>query len=232
MLRMLYRGSITRVSIVSSHTRGLAIARPSSTPPLARLACPRDSKTATLTNSGLFPSPITHLRALNSSCSASQTNNLKMKQPVPNTPADVIAQLPASFAKAKESGDLLFFPSTVHKHSECGVEVFSVLSCFIFCVLADGSPLGYQWEITLCPALQNKPKLPTPHFDAATDERRSLSSKDGKKFDPFSPPYVSNLHLGELKDEEEGEEYVILVRSAFRFLSVSMTSSQMSVAHM
>jgi hypothetical protein len=141
MLRMLYRGSITRVSIVSSHTRGLAIARPSSTPPLARLACPRDSKTATLTNSGLFPSPITHLRALNSSCLASQTNDLKMKQPVPNTPADVIAQLPASFAKAKESGDLLFFPSTVHKHSECGVEVFSVFSCFIFCVLADGSPL-------------------------------------------------------------------------------------------
>lgn len=42
---------------------------------------------------------------------------------VPNTPADVIAQLPAGFDKAKESGDLLFFPSTVHKHSEFGVEV-------------------------------------------------------------------------------------------------------------
>ncbi|KAI0093107.1 ATP adenylyltransferase-domain-containing protein [Irpex rosettiformis] len=104
---------------------------------------------------------------------------------VPSTPAEIIAQLPSSFAKAKDSGDVLFFPSTVHKHSEFGVE----------------------WEITLCPALQNKPPLPIPHFDAAADAKLA---NGGKKFDPFAPPYVPNLHIGELKDEQEGDEYVIL----------------------
>ncbi|KAI0339771.1 hypothetical protein BDW22DRAFT_1335536 [Trametopsis cervina] len=105
-----------------------------------------------------------------------------------STPAEIIAQLPAGFERAKEAGDVLFFPSTVHTHNEFGVE----------------------WEITLCPALQTKPKLPTPHFDAAADEQRAQLSKEGRKFDPFAPPYVPNLLLGELKDETEGEEYVVL----------------------
>ncbi len=29
--------------------------------------------------------------------------------------------------------------------------------------------------------------------------------------DPFKPPYNPNLYVGELKDEEEGTEYVVLV---------------------
>lgn len=64
----------------------------------------------------------------------------------------------------------------------------------------------------MCPALQNKPPLPTPHFDANTDERRAVLGEEGKKFDPFAPPYVPSLHLGDLKDEAEGDEYVVLVR--------------------
>jgi|ERR1700722_13107255 len=35
----------------------------------------------------------------------------------------IISKLPSSFDKALSSGDLIFFPSTVHKHSENGVEV-------------------------------------------------------------------------------------------------------------
>ncbi|EKM54234.1 uncharacterized protein PHACADRAFT_123099 [Phanerochaete carnosa HHB-10118-sp] len=105
-----------------------------------------------------------------------------------DSPAKIISKLPGRFTKANEEGDLLFFPSTIHKHQEFGVE----------------------WEIRLCPALQNKPHLPTPHFDASTDERRAELSLNGKKFDPFTPPYVPNLHLGDLKDEVDGDEYVVL----------------------
>lgn len=65
--------------------------------------------------------------------------------------------------------------------------------------------LFLQFEIRLCPALQKKPTLPAPHFDAVLGVSKSK--------DPFSPPYIPGLFLGELKDEEEGQEYVLLVSS-------------------
>ncbi|KZT29031.1 hypothetical protein NEOLEDRAFT_1160702 [Neolentinus lepideus HHB14362 ss-1] len=86
------------------------------------------------------------------------------------------------FEKAKEEGDLLFFPSTVQKHKEGEIE----------------------YEIRLCPALQHKPHLPTPHFDPRQ------KNPDGKP-DPFEPPYIENLYIGEVKDEEDGKEYVALL---------------------
>jgi len=97
------------------------------------------------------------------------------------TPTKIIAKIPESFDKAQEAGDLLFFPSTIHKHSEFDVD----------------------FEIRLCPALQQKPNLPTPHFNSGPQ----LPS--GKP-DPFAPPYIPSLYLGEIKDEEEGTEYVVL----------------------
>ena len=39
------------------------------------------------------------------------------------TPAEILERLPARFEQARESGDLLFFPSTTHKHEAHGVEV-------------------------------------------------------------------------------------------------------------
>ena len=42
---------------------------------------------------------------------------------MPNTPEEIIAKLSDSFDKARDEGDLLFFPSTVHNHKEYGVEV-------------------------------------------------------------------------------------------------------------
>ena len=72
-----------------------------------------------------------------------------------------------------------------------------------------------QFEIRLCPALQDKPTLPTPDFSAdpttAADANASAPT-ERKKRDPFAPPYVPNLLLGEVRDEFEGHEYVILVR--------------------
>ncbi|CCM01925.1 uncharacterized protein FIBRA_03998 [Fibroporia radiculosa] len=100
---------------------------------------------------------------------------------MPQTPVEIISKLPASFKKAQDSGDLLFFPSSVHEYDEDGV----------------------KFEIRLCPALQKKPHLPTPHFEVA-------AQLESSRPDPFSPPYVPNLYLGELRDEEEGAEYVVL----------------------
>ena len=39
------------------------------------------------------------------------------------TPQEIVAKLDSKFEKARESGDLLFFPSTVHKHTDVGVDV-------------------------------------------------------------------------------------------------------------
>jgi hypothetical protein len=58
--------------------------------------------------------------------------------------------------------------------------------------------------------LLQKPDLPTPRFDpdtAAAVEHQ----KEEKRADVFKPPYNPNLYVGELQDEEEGTEYVVLV---------------------
>ncbi|KZV73262.1 ATP adenylyltransferase [Peniophora sp. CONT] len=57
-----------------------------------------------------------------------------------------------------------------------------------------------NFRLTLCPALLHKP---TP---SSTE-----SAKEEKKKDPFAPPYVEKLHVGELTDEVEGDEYVVLL---------------------
>lgn len=51
--------------------------------------------------------------------------------------------------------------------------------------------------------------MPTPHF-----ERDSLTERAREKERPgdvFKPPYNPNLYVGELRDEDEGTEYVVLV---------------------
>ena len=64
--------------------------------------------------------------------------------------------------------------------------------------------------------------MPSPHFDAEADARNSQVVNGGKKSDPFAPPYVPNLHVGELKDEQEGDEYVVLVRHRHSSLQMDM----------
>ncbi|KAI0318386.1 HIT-like domain-containing protein [Amylostereum chailletii] len=61
---------------------------------------------------------------------------------------------------------------------------------------------GIEFEVTLCPALLHKPTLPAPRFS---------TEPDGKKSDPFAPPYNEGLHVGDLTDPEEGNEYVVLL---------------------
>ncbi|CAL1707231.1 unnamed protein product [Somion occarium] len=97
---------------------------------------------------------------------------------------ELISGIPEKYAKATESGDLLFFPSTTTLHQENGVE----------------------FEIRLCPALEKKPNLPPPHFDSYEDCEKA----EGTKPDPFAPPHNANLLIGELKDEDESEDYVVL----------------------
>ncbi|KAH9895084.1 ATP adenylyltransferase-domain-containing protein [Cubamyces lactineus] len=102
-----------------------------------------------------------------------------------STQEEILAKLPEAFDKARASGDLLFFPSSVHTHTEHDVE----------------------FQIRLCPALQNKPRLPTPDFN---EDAPAAKEQEKKRHDPFAPPYVPNLYLGEVRDEAEGNEYVIL----------------------
>lgn len=99
----------------------------------------------------------------------------------PTRPPTIVSAVRPAFERGKASGDLLFFPSEVHTHRD----------------------LGIDFEIRLCPALLEKPALPTPHFEPAVG--------DHDKSDPFKSPYNPNLYIGELKDEEEGTEYVVLL---------------------
>ncbi|KAJ7141498.1 ATP adenylyltransferase-domain-containing protein [Mycena epipterygia] len=94
------------------------------------------------------------------------------------TPAEILTKIGPGFEKAQAEGDLLFFPSTIVKHSSDNIE----------------------YEIRLCPALQKKPHLPTPHFAA-----------ESKLQDPFEAPYNPNLYIGELRDEDNTEDYVVLL---------------------
>ncbi|KAI0254039.1 ATP adenylyltransferase-domain-containing protein [Lactifluus subvellereus] len=100
------------------------------------------------------------------------------------TPSAIISLIRPAFEKGRASGDLLFFPSEVHTHRD----------------------LGIDFEIKLCPALLHKPNLPKPHFEpGAADHEKE------KRTDVFKPPYNPNLYVGELQDEGEGTEYVVLL---------------------
>ncbi|TFL01463.1 HIT-like domain-containing protein [Pterulicium gracile] len=103
-----------------------------------------------------------------------------------SSPAEIITRIPTQFAKAKQDGDLFFYPSTVHSHTEIGID----------------------FEIRLCPALQKKPVLPTPQFEVPPVVS---STTEEKPVDPFMPPYNKGLYIGELKDELEDKEYVVLL---------------------
>ncbi|KAH7335712.1 ATP adenylyltransferase-domain-containing protein [Rhizoctonia solani] len=91
--------------------------------------------------------------------------------------SEVVASIHSKFEIAKSSGALFFYPSTLSKATERGL----------------------NFEIAICPALQKKPVLPAPDF-AKFD-----------KPDPFAPPYIPDLFVGELKDELDGDEFTILL---------------------
>lgn len=73
---------------------------------LTSLSCTRTFSSLPTTNTPL-------------ACAVSHTVPIKMS----HTPAEIVAQLPERFDKARESGDVLFFPSTISKHQAHGVEV-------------------------------------------------------------------------------------------------------------
>ncbi|THU95382.1 HIT-like protein [Dendrothele bispora CBS 962.96] len=97
-------------------------------------------------------------------------------------PSEVVDKIPSAFDKGLASGDLLFFPSSVH-HIEEG---------------------GITYEIRLCPALQKKSET------KAKDVSPTQSVK--KSIDPFSPPYNPNIFVGYLPSQDQGDEaYAILM---------------------
>ncbi|KAG1746300.1 ATP adenylyltransferase-domain-containing protein [Suillus occidentalis] len=110
---------------------------------------------------------------------------------VMNTSAsDIISALPSRFEVAQSSGDLFFFPSDVSKYEEIGIE----------------------WEIRLCTALQKKPTAsPSAGEAGSTPSQDNQQDATSKNSDPFAPPYVPNLHVGDLRDESSGAEYGVLL---------------------
>ncbi|EGO00110.1 hypothetical protein SERLA73DRAFT_122199 [Serpula lacrymans var. lacrymans S7.3] len=96
--------------------------------------------------------------------------------------------IPHCFDTALSSGDLLFFPSTAHTHKEDGIE----------------------FEIRVCPALQKKPTNPAPTVDTGI-ALANHPSEEVRKLDPFAPPYVPNILLGTLQDENNDADYVVLL---------------------
>ena len=57
---------------------------------------------------------------------------------------------------------------------------------------------------------------PKSQVDATGDAAIATKGNGGKVYDPFEPPYNINLHVGDLKDEESQEEFVVLVRKVVR----------------
>ncbi|KIJ68141.1 hypothetical protein HYDPIDRAFT_107802 [Hydnomerulius pinastri MD-312] len=102
-------------------------------------------------------------------------------------PSDIISAIPERFQVAQTSGDLLFFPSEVHKHEEIGVE----------------------FELRLCIALQKKPVERNAEGEVLLSKQPSPSEKK----DPFEPPYTPNLHVGDLsfEDDDGKTEYAVLL---------------------
>lgn len=95
----------------------------------------------------------------------------------------VLAHIPAKYRDAREAGSLLFYDSTVDIYVEGGV----------------------NFEIRLCPALLKKPVASPSHFDP--------DFVVVPQADPFAPPYVPTLHVGDLKSLESSPNsaYVILL---------------------
>jgi len=76
-----------------------------------------------------------------------------------------------------------------------------------------------QFEITLCPALQKKPALPSiavaqeeshPSIPSAVASHGGMPNKD-----PFSPPYIEGLFLGHLVQEEDTEEEFVALLNKY-----------------
>ena len=72
-----------------------------------------------------------------------------------------------------------------------------------------------QFEITICPALQKKPE--TQSVNAISAPVQS---------DPFAPPYNPQLHIGDIRDGETMDEYVVLVHIHHNVRSRHLTPEQ------
>jgi ATP adenylyltransferase len=65
--------------------------------------------------------------------------------------------------------------------------------------------------------LQHK-SAPKSQVDATDDAAQAIATggNESEVYDPFAPPYNIDLHVGDLKDEESQEEFVVLVRKVVR----------------
>ncbi|CED85235.1 APA1_2 [Phaffia rhodozyma] len=99
----------------------------------------------------------------------------------------IVAKLSSQFAKAKASGDLNSYESTVNEVEQDGL----------------------RYEIRVCPALKEKRAAKSGSSPSPSDDSEPL--KRQKPADPFEGPYDNDLFLGKVGQEEGGEKMVALL---------------------
>ena len=125
---------------------------------------------------------------------------------------EIISKLPTCFENGLNSGDLCFFPSSLTKHVDMGVEVGHVPCCNNIRLVLEYT-ISWQFEIRLCPSLQTKTNPRTLNRSAdslATNSDLAVEGAEETKYGPFAPPYNPNLYIGNLQDTS-GQDYTVLV---------------------
>ena len=124
------RAGIRSTAPAGAAARALLLSSSSSLPSSSSSTCPSpypslSARRAYHRSSTLPPSPPSPQATKEKKPPTSLLPSPSMPPPpsAPTPHREIVAALPESFARARASGDLLFFPSTVHVHSEGGVDV-------------------------------------------------------------------------------------------------------------
>ncbi|WVR03402.1 hypothetical protein IAU60_000393 [Kwoniella sp. DSM 27419] len=132
----------------------------------------------------------------------------------PSSPVDILTSIPDKFEAARQSGELLFFPSEAR-------DVYSQ---------------GRRFNLRLCPALQDKAKAKadalasvrggaqsgSPERKRAKVNGEANGGEEGGKVkqdknEPFKPPYVPELYVGCLEGLE-GEQGMSVLFNKYSLL--------------
>lgn len=127
---------------------------------------------------------------------------------------EIASKLSGQYEKAKVSGDLFAYDSTVEHVEEDGIRVSASVSRLAR--PADDQDFDpclalLQFEVRVCPALKAKHDASTAVTASADVDKPTPAPKRVKPDDPFEGPYESDLLVGRVGQEEGGEKMVALL---------------------
>lgn len=144
-----------------------------------------------------------------------------------SNPTDLLSKLPEKFDEARSSGQLFYFPSEAKDVVSQGRRVRSFWTSYTMYKLHSNI---WQFNVRICPALQDKAKAKADALaairaenDGSPDKKRPRVANEGNKDgllnkqneqEPFKPPYVPELFVGSLEGFE-GEEGMSILVSKF-----------------